>query len=49
MRDEDFNAALAYIHRIEAAHNRRIAIMATVCAGSVAINIMLVVLAWVLP
>jgi ABC-type sulfate transport system permease subunit len=45
---DDFSKALAYIAKRDAQYDRRMAIALTVACISVAVNVILVALAWVL-
>lgn len=47
--DPDFSAAIAYITKREAYHARRWMIVITICVGSLVLNALMVVLAWVMP
>ena len=47
--DADFNKALAYITKLHAKHAEDMRLATTVCATSIVINLILVLLAWVMP
>jgi hypothetical protein len=47
--DADFNAAIAYIARQRRDHEHAMKITIMICIGSISINVLLVILAWVMP